>query len=175
MRPGGPSTEMPPPMAPGGHRRTLRRRGPSVPPTTGTSQHRALLPGGWCYPDETEGSLPPQVPQLKPRLGQAASLPADAQGILLTTRHPLGGGGQGCIRTQGAPEAVRQAVEGGCQSGWGPYCRLQTPLKLALAVRGQWLGVGWAPWLLLPSRGADAVVCSIATFPQFIAIGLDCP
>ena len=34
-----------------------------------------------------------------------------------------GGGGQGCIRREGAseaaPEAVKQAVGGGCQSGWG--------------------------------------------------------
>ena len=33
------------------------------------------------------------------------------------------GGGQGCIRREGtseaAPEALRQAVGGGCQSGWG--------------------------------------------------------
>ena len=47
--------------------------------------------------------------------------------------------GQGCIRREGtaeaAPEAVRQAVEGGCQSGWGGYCRLKMPLKLALGVR----------------------------------------
>ena len=32
---------------------------------------------------------------------------------------------QGCIRREGAsgvdPEAVRQAVAGGCQSGWGGY------------------------------------------------------
>ena len=47
---------------------------------------------------------------------------------------------QGCIRREGAseaaPEAMRQAVEGGCQSGWGGYCRLQMPLRLALGVRG---------------------------------------
>ena len=44
---------------------------------------------------------------------------------------------QGCIRRKGAseaaPEAVSQAVAGGCQSG---YCQLQMPLKLALGVRG---------------------------------------
>ena len=53
----------------------------------------------------------------------------------------------GCIEWEGtseaAPEAVRQAVGGGCQSG---YCRLRMPLKPALRVRGQWLGIGWAPW-----------------------------
>ena len=62
-----------------------------------------------------------------------------------------GGVRQGCIRREGtseaAPEAVRQAVGGGCQSGWGGYCRLQVPWRPALGVGGgQWLGVGWAPW-----------------------------
>ena len=60
-------------------------------------------------------------------------------------------GGGGCIRTEGASEVapkrldrrleeVAKAVEGG-------YCRLQMPLKLALGVRRQQLGVGWAPCL----------------------------
>ena len=48
-------------------------------------------------------------------------------------------GRQGCIRREGAseaaPEAVRQAVGGGCQSGWGGYCRLSMPWKPALAAR----------------------------------------
>ena len=35
-------------------------------------------PGGRCYPDEAEVPLPYQVPQLKPRLGQVASVPAGA-------------------------------------------------------------------------------------------------
>ena len=34
------------------------------------------------------------------------------------------------------PAAVRQAVGGGCRGGWGGYCRLQMPLRLALGVRG---------------------------------------
>ena len=42
---------------------------------------------------------------------------------------------QGCIRREGtseaAPEAVRQAVRGGCRSGWGR----SLPLKLAFAIR----------------------------------------
>ena len=42
-----------------------------------------------------------------------------------------------------APEAVRQAVGGGCRSGWGGYCRLQ---MRHLPPGGQWLGIGWAPW-----------------------------
>ena len=33
-----------------------------------------------------------------------------------------------------APEAATQAVGGGCQSGWGGYCRLQMPSRLALGV-----------------------------------------
>ena len=38
--------------------------------------------------------------------------------------------------SEAAPEAVRQAVGGLSKRVWGGYCRLQTPLKLALAVRG---------------------------------------
>ena len=38
---------------------------------------------------------------------------------------PLVGGRQGCIRreetSEAVPEAVRQAVAGGCQSGWGRF------------------------------------------------------
>ena len=60
--------------------------------------------------------------------------PGEAQG---------GGGTQGCSRkegtSEGAPEAVRQAVGGG-------YCRLQMPLKPALALRETRLGAGWALW-----------------------------
>ena len=53
---------------------------------------------------------------------------------------------QGCSRRGGASKAGRQAVGGGCQAVGGGYYRLQMPLRLALGVRGQWLGVGWAPW-----------------------------
>ena len=53
---------------------------------------------------------------------------------------------QGCMRREGAseavPEAVRQAVGGGAKAVGGGYCRLQMPLKPALGVGGQWLGVG---------------------------------
>ena len=71
-----------------------------------------------------------------------------------------GGGGlpphrQGCIRREGASEAapgvVRRAVGGG-------YCRLQMPLKPALAIRGTVAGrrpgaleEGWGGWGYLPS------------------------
>ena len=37
------------------------------------------------------------------------------------------------LEGDGPPEAVRQAIGGGCQSGWG---RLQMPLRLALGVTG---------------------------------------
>ena len=51
-----------------------------------------------------------------------------------------GGGGAECMRMEGtseaAPETVRQALGGGCQSGWGGCCRLQMPLSLVLGVRG---------------------------------------
>ena len=51
---------------------------------------------------------------------------------------------EGCRRREGAseavPEAVRQAVGGGCRSGWGGYCRLQMALRPALGVRGTLAG-----------------------------------
>ena len=57
-----------------------------------------------------------------------------------------GGCLQGCIRREGtseaAPEAVGQAVGGGCQSGWGRYCRLQMQLKQAVGVRETVAGHG---------------------------------
>ena len=52
-----------------------------------------------------------------------------------------GRGGEGCIRREGiseaAPAAVRQAVGGGCQSGWGPLMSVGNAIevKLALAAR----------------------------------------
>ena len=42
---------------------------------------------------------------------------------------------QGCIRRGGTSEASRQAIGGGCQAVGGGHCRLQMPVKLALAVR----------------------------------------
>ena len=45
------------------------------------------------------------------------------------------GRGQGCNRKEGTSEAVRQAVGGVAKAVRGGYCRLQMPLKLALAVR----------------------------------------
>ena len=47
-----------------------------------------------------------------------------------------------------APEAVGHAVGGGgggCQSGWGRLLSVTNEFKLALAVRGRWLGIGWEP------------------------------
>ena len=55
----------------------------------------------------------------------------------------------GCIRREGTSEGPQRRVdrrlEEGAKAVGGGYCRLQMPLKLALAVRGQWLGVGWVP------------------------------
>ena len=43
--------------------------------------------------------------------------------------------------------AVRQAVGGGWQSGWGAVTVGYTcHPSWRLASRGQWLGIGWAPW-----------------------------
>ena len=58
-------------------------------------------------------------------------------------------GGQGCIGRGGAsaavPEAVGQAVGGGCQSGWGRLLSVTNAVE-AGAWGGQWLGIGWGPW-----------------------------
>ena len=68
------------------------------------------------------------------------------------TRGAWGAWGPGQERaSEAAPEAVRQAVGGGCQSGWG---RLLSVTNAIQAGGRQWLGVGWAPW-----RGAGG------TFP----------
>ena len=55
-----------------------------------------------------------------------------------------GGGGQGCIGTEGtaeaAPETVRQAAGGGCGSGWG---RL---LSVTSAIEAGTLRQGYSGW-----------------------------
>ena len=66
-------------------------------------------------------------------------------------QHPYPPPPQGCIGREGAseaaPAAVRRAVGGGYRSGWGGYCRLQMPLRLAFAVGMTVAGhIGWAPW-----------------------------
>ena len=59
------------------------------------------------------------------------------------------GYGQGCSRTEGtseaAPEAVRQAVGGGCQSGWGRLPSVTNAIEAGTCHQGHWLGIGWAP------------------------------
>ena len=51
--------------------------GPERAPPPG-SANTGRSSRGQCYLDEAEVPLPYQVPQLKPRLGQVASLPAGA-------------------------------------------------------------------------------------------------
>ena len=45
----------------------------------------------------------------------------------------MGGAEQGCIRREGtskaAPGAVRQAVEGGCECGWGQLLSVTNAIK----------------------------------------------
>ena len=58
---------------------------------------------------------------------------------------------QGCSRreetSEGAPEAVRQAVGGGCQSAWGRLLSVTNAIEAGTCRQGgQWLGMGWAPW-----------------------------
>ena len=60
----------------------------------------------------------------------------------------LGEGMGGSIRmertSEAAPEAVRQAVGGGCQSGRGRLLSVTNAIW-RLPSGGQWLGAGWAP------------------------------
>ena len=55
---------------------------------------------------------------------------------------------QRCIRREGAPEAapeaVRQAVGGGCQSGWGRLLSVTNAIEPD--IWRQWLGAGREPW-----------------------------
>ena len=53
------------------------------------------------------------IKQLSPAMEGHAGPPAG------TRPERPGGGGQGCIRREGATEVVKRAVGGGCQSGWG--------------------------------------------------------
>ena len=86
---------------------------------------------GWC------GRALPIPITIPLPFGRKSVQGGPPQGLLF-----LGGGGglgregQGCIRrgrsSEEAPEAVRQAV---AKAVGGGYCRLQMPLKLALAVR----------------------------------------
>ena len=49
------------------------------------------------------------------------------------------------------------------------YCRLQMPLKLALAVRGQWLGIGWAPWRGSLGGGTFSILRVHMNMPQLMS------
>ena len=57
----------------------------------------------------------------------------------------LGGHGQGCTRREGtsqaAPEAVEQAVGGGCQSGWGRLLSVILAVEASTCRQGD---SGWA-------------------------------
>ena len=58
---------------------------------------------------------------------------------------------QGCIRKEGtseaAPEAVGQAVGGGCRTGWGRLLSVTNAIEAGTWLSGvQWLGIGWVPW-----------------------------
>ena len=48
---------------------------------------------------------------------------------------------QGCIRREGTSEAVRQAVGGGCQSGWGRLLSVTNAIEAATWRQGD---SGWA-------------------------------
>ena len=74
---------------------------------------------------------------------------------------------QGCIRSEGtaeaAPEAVRQAAGGVAQAVGGGYCRLQMPLRPALAVR--WSVAGHRLGALEGEGGGGGSALSSASLP----------
>ena len=57
----------------------------------------------------------------------------------------VGGSGQGCVRREGtseaAPKAVRQAVGGGCRSGWGRLLSVTNAIEAGTCRQGD---SGWA-------------------------------
>ena len=57
-------------------------------------------------------------------------------------------------------QRLGRRLEGVAKAVGGGYRRLRMPFSLALAVRGTWLGIGWAPWRgkgsLPPSKGVPA-------------------
>ena len=85
--------------------------------------------------------------------GDECEFRGDRSGCMPPTerRECADGKGQGCIRREGtsetAPEAVRQAVGGGCQSGWGRLLSVTSAIEAGTWRQGgQWVGIGWPPW-----------------------------
>ena len=73
------------------------------------------------------------------------------------------GAPQGCIGREGAPEAVRQAVGGGCQSGLGRLLSVTNAIEACTCRQGQWLGIDWAPCRGGTSAPANASLAPPAT------------
>ena len=77
-------------------------------------------------------------------------------------------GGQGCIRREGTagvtPEAVRQAVGGGCQSGWGRLPSVTNAIEAGTWRQGD---SGWA-WAGRPGAGGGSP-------PPFLGGGWELP
>ena len=79
------------------------------------------------------------------RLTGSARPPPNGAGSPQTMPHTGGRGGQACIGREGAseaaPEAVRQAVGGGCQSGWGRLLSVTNAIEAGTCRQGD---RGWA-------------------------------
>ena len=72
---------------------------------------------------------------------------------------------------RGAPEAVGQAVGGGCQSGWGRLLSVTNAIEAGTRRQGEWLGIGWPPWrggggALPPSNASLSVAHDAAPSPS---------
>ena len=107
-----------------------------------TAKYRKTRAGGVLDPPPPSDHLPASLPDTVERP------PCGWRGGGGQCRAPFKGGWQGCIGREGiseaAPEAVRQAVGGGCQSGWGRLPSVTNATKAGIWREGDsgWASVG---------------------------------
>ena len=138
---------------------------------------RVCVPHRTLCPEKAAGLNAPQSRSCENKLPN----PHSQHTLAGTFRHVEGvqmahGGGQGCIRREGAseaaPEAVRQAVGGGGQSGWGRLLAVTNAIEAdpAYAVTpspgtcntGQHIGQG----LVQPKKTVQTAQSFLHTFRQ---------
>ena len=116
-------------------RASARRRLRDAPSSLSTA---ALFPRG-CRPPRAHG--PAEMWGADP-LVRASVVSAGPHCAII-------GPQEGCMRREGtseaAPEAVRQAVGGGCRSGWGRLLSVENATEAGTWRRGCCVGVGYAP------------------------------
>ena len=133
------------------------------PPPSAGGAHRPLTPS--CPPSPSAWPILPKThatvqgwPPFRRAWSTAVWTPANGTATDNITHHASavacmhakpkptgGGGGVGCIRRVGtseaAPEAVRQAVGAGCQSGWGRLLSVTNAIEAGTCRQGD---SGWA-------------------------------